>query len=220
MSSLPWNLHSLDTRQPRIVSSYEREFHPESAHKLRGIVTVARALNPTYGVSLRDRRLARIVKRCQDLPGQEVFQYRSETGELATTDSADVNGYLREISGEEFTAKDFLTWHGTGHMAQLLNALGPGSSETRRKRNIVEAVKETAKHLGNRPAACRKYYIRPAVLEGYEEQTLFAAMGTKSKQASSARSGLRPLRSPRSGWFNPITLCEQNAEEPAKADNG
>jgi DNA topoisomerase-1 len=142
---------------------------------------------------LRDRRLARIVKRCQDLPGQELFQYQSETGELAAVDSADVNEYLREITGEEFTAKDFRTWHGTGHMAELLSALGPGDSEARRKRNIVEAVKETAKHLGNRPAACRKYYIHPAVLEGYEEQTLFAAMRTRSKLASAAMAGLRPF---------------------------
>jgi len=141
---------------------------------------------------LRDRRLASIVKRCQDLPGQELFQYRLETGGLATVDSADVNEYLREITGEQFTAKDFRTWHGTGHMAQLLSALGPGSSETGRKRNIVEAVKETAKHLGNRPAACRKYYIHPAVLEGYEEQTLFAAMRSRSKHAS-AMAGLRPF---------------------------
>jgi DNA topoisomerase-1 len=146
-----------------------------------------------HDITLRDRRLAGIVKRCQDLPGQELFQYRLDTGELATVDSSDVNGYLREITGEEFTAKDFRTWHGTGHMAQLLSALGPGTSETRRKRNIVEAVKETAKHLGNRPAACRKYYIHPAVLEGYQEQTLFAAMRTGSKNPSAAMAGLQPF---------------------------
>jgi DNA topoisomerase-1 len=143
-----------------------------------------------HDITLRDRRLARIVKRCQELPGQELFQYQAETGELATVDSTDVNGYLREITGEEFTAKDFRTWHGTGQMAQLLSALGPGNSETGRKRNIIEAVKETAKHLGNRPAACRKYYIHPAVLESYEEETLFAAMRT-SKRASAGMAGLR-----------------------------
>ncbi len=148
--------------------------------------------NQEHDITLRDRRLARIVKRCQDLPGQELFQYRSDTGELEAVDSADVNEYLRGITGEEFTAKDFRTWHGSGHMAQLLSALGPGGSESRRKRNIVEAIKETAKHLGNRPAACRKYYIHPAVLEGYEEQTLFAAMPTSSKQPS-AMAGLQPF---------------------------
>ena len=145
-----------------------------------------------HDITLRDRRLAGIVKRCQDLPGQELFQYRSEAGELAAVDSADVNEYLREITGEQFTAKGFRTWHGTGHMAQLLSALGPGGSEPRRKRNIVEAVKETAKHLGNRPAACRKFYIHPAVLEGHEAQTLFAAMRTRSKN-SAAMAALRPF---------------------------
>lgn len=147
--------------------------------------------NQEHDITLHDQRLARIVKCCQDLPGQELFQYRSEAGKLAAVDSTDVNEYLRQITGEDFTAKDFRTWHGTGHMAQLLSALGPGGSETRRKRNIVEAVKETARHLGNRPAACRKYYIHPAVLEGYQEQTLFAAMQPDSKQASRAMAGLR-----------------------------
>jgi len=146
-----------------------------------------------HDITLYDRRLSRIVKRCQDLPGQELFQYRVESGELAAVDSTDVNGYLRDITGEDFTAKDFRTWHATGRMAQLLSELRPGGSETRRKRNIVEAVKETAKHLGNRPAACRKYYIHPAVLEGYEEQTLFDAMRPRSKQASVAMAGLRPF---------------------------
>jgi DNA topoisomerase-1 len=75
----------------------------------------------------------------------------------------------------------------------LLSALGPGNSETGRKRNIVEAVKETAKHFGNRPAACREYYLHPAVLESYQEQTLFSAMRTRSKQASAAMAGLRPF---------------------------
>ena len=128
-------------------------------------------------ITLRDRRLARIVKQCQDLPGQELFQYRSESGEPANVDSADVNAYLKEITQEDFTAKDFRTWHGTGHMAQQLAAIGPASSETEAKRNVVQAVKETAKHLGNRPAACRKYYIHPAVFESYAEETIFTVMG-------------------------------------------
>jgi DNA topoisomerase-1 len=83
---------------------------------------------------------------------------------------------LREITQDDFTAKDFRTWHGTGHMAQQLTALGPANSETETKRNIVQAVKETAKHLGNRPAACRKYYIHPVVFESYVQQTIFGIM--------------------------------------------
>jgi DNA topoisomerase-1 len=146
-----------------------------------------------HDITLRDRRLAKIVKQCQDLPGQELFQYQSEGGERENVDSTDVNEYLREITQEDFSAKDFRTWHGTGYMAQQLAALGPASSEAETKRNIVQAVKETAIHLGNRPAACRKYYIHPAVFEGYTEQTIFAVVG-KVRAAEPARSGrLGPL---------------------------
>ena len=129
-----------------------------------------------HDITLHDRRIAKIVKTCQDLPGQELFQYQLDSGEYVKVDSADVNEYLREITQDDFTAKDFRTWHGTGHMAQQLAALGPASTETEAKRNTVLAVKETARHLGNRPAACRKYYIHPAVFESYSDQTLFAAM--------------------------------------------
>jgi DNA topoisomerase-1 len=149
--------------------------------------------NQEHDITLRDRRLARIVKRCQDLPGQELFQYQLETGEHVIVNSADVNEYLREITQEEFTAKDFRTWHGTGHMAQQLAALGPASSETAIKRNIVQAVKETAKHLGNRPAACRKYYIHPAVFESYVEQTIFAVMPKTLGNAAPPRGKLNSL---------------------------
>jgi DNA topoisomerase I len=126
-----------------------------------------------HDITLRDRRLARIVKQCQDLPGQELFEYQLDTGEPVNVNSTDVNEYLGGIAREHFTAKDFRTWHGTGHMARELVALGPAATETEAKRNIVQAVKETAKLLGNRPAACRKYYIHPAVFACYTEQTLF-----------------------------------------------
>jgi DNA topoisomerase-1 len=129
-----------------------------------------------HDIQLRDRRLARIVKQLQELPGQELFQYRQENGEYIRVDSADVNDYLREITQEDFTAKDFRTWHGTRQMAQELAALGPAQSETEAKRKIVEAVKATAQRLGNRPAACRKYYIHPAILDSYVGQTLFEVM--------------------------------------------
>jgi DNA topoisomerase-1 len=144
--------------------------------------------NQEHDITLRDRRLARIVKQCQDLPGQALFQYRLDTEKHAKVDSSDVNEYLREVTQESFTAKDFRTWHGTGHMAQQLAALGPASSETETKRNIVQAVKATAKRLGNRPAACRKYYIHPAVFESYTEQTIFALM-----QKAPTNRKLRPL---------------------------
>jgi DNA topoisomerase-1 len=140
-----------------------------------------------HDIQLRDRRLAKIVKQLQELPGQELFQYREEEGEYVKVDSADVNDYLREITEDDFTAKDFRTWHGTGQMAQQLSELGPAESETEAKRNIVEAVKVTAKRLGNRPAACRKYYIHPAILESYIGQTMFDAMkGVHAPSGTSA----------------------------------
>jgi DNA topoisomerase-1 len=148
--------------------------------------------NQEHDIMLRDRRLARIVKRCQDLPGQELFQFQLDTGELLKVDSADVNDYLRQIVHEDFTAKDFRTWHGTGHMAQQLCALGPASTETETKRNIVQAVKETAKRLGNRPAACRKYYIHPAVFDSYAEQTMFSLMRNVQDDSSGRRARSAP----------------------------
>ena len=147
--------------------------------------------NQDHDIELCDRKLARIMKRCQDLPGQELFQYKAETGEPAKIDSADVNEYLREITQEEFSAKDFRTWHGTGHMVEHLMELGPACTQAEIKRNIVAAVKETAKHLGNRPAACRKYYIHPAVFDSYTEQTIFTVM--QEAGAGRSRGRLRPI---------------------------
>ena len=137
-----------------------------------------------HDITLRDRRVARIVKQCQDLPGQELFEYQLDTGEPENVTSTDVNEYLREITQEHFTAKDFRTWHGTGRMARELVAIGPASTDTEVKRNIAEAVKETAKDLGNRPAACRKYYIHPAVFSSYTEETIFSALKNVSDDGS------------------------------------
>ncbi|HLK22113.1 MAG TPA: hypothetical protein VKT81_24360 [Bryobacteraceae bacterium] len=146
-----------------------------------------------HDITLTDRRLARIVKACQDLPGQELFQYKAENGESTKVDSTEVNAYIRDITSEDFTAKDFRTWHGTGQMAKQLAALGPAQSETEAKRNIAQAVKETAKHLGNRPAACRKYYIHPAVFDSYLEKSIFQAMEKIRSGASGNAKGLGPV---------------------------
>lgn len=148
-----------------------------------------------HDVTLRDPRLARIVKRCQDLPGQELFQYQLDTGDPVNVGSADVNEYLREIAEEHITAKDFRTWHGTGHMARELVAIGPAGSDTEAKRNIAQAVKQTAKHLGNRPAACRKYYIHPAVFLSYTEQTIFSIVPNVAADSSAEAVELRSFES-------------------------
>lgn len=145
-----------------------------------------------HEVAISDRRLARVVRACRELPGHELFQYVDETGERQAVDSADVNEYLRDVTGEDFTAKDFRTWGGTVLALAALRASGadrPGGQEgeageagedcaagpaacgadreREAKRAIVEAVKRVADQLGNRPAVCRKYYVHPAVIAAF-----------------------------------------------------
>ena len=146
-----------------------------------------------HDVSIEDRRLARIVRECRDLPGYELFQYADEFGELHALDSSDVNAWLHEISGEDFSAKDFRTWAGTVQAALALAAIGPFTSDTEAKRNIVEAVKRTAERLGNRPATCRKYYVHPAILDAYLDGSLIESLGCASEShAPASAAGLRP----------------------------
>lgn len=125
-----------------------------------------------HEIELQDKRIARIVRQCQELPGYELFQYVDETGQRHSIDSCDVNAYLQEITGSEFTAKDFRTWAGTVQSALALAQIGPYESDSECKRNIISAVKYTAERLGNKPATCRKYYIHPTVLEAYTDGTL------------------------------------------------
>jgi DNA topoisomerase-1 len=123
-------------------------------------------------VALSDRRLARIVARCQALPGAELFQYVAEDGERVSIGSSDVNDYLRELTGEDFTAKDFRTWAGTLQALAALQAIGPSASEREAKSAIVRVIDEVAGQLNNTRAVCRKYYVHPVVLESYEAGTL------------------------------------------------
>jgi DNA topoisomerase-1 len=120
-----------------------------------------------HEVGMRDPRVARVVRRCQELPGQELFQYVDESGELRTIDSADVNDYVREASGDDFTAKDFRTWAGTVLAALALAALGPVTGVTRAKRNVNEAITAVAAVLRNTPTICRKCYVHPVIIESY-----------------------------------------------------
>jgi DNA topoisomerase-1 len=129
-----------------------------------------------HDIEVDDRHLARIVQQCQDIPGYELFQYIDDDGNPCDIDSADVNAYLREIAGEDFTAKDFRTWAGTGLAAQALAEIGPGHTQTESKKNIVSAIKSVAQRLGNRPATCRAYYVHPAILDAYQDGTLIEAM--------------------------------------------
>jgi DNA topoisomerase-1 len=120
-----------------------------------------------HTVGVQDRRLARIVRRFQDLPGYELFQYLDEEETPHTIDSADVNDYLREVSGEDFTAKDFRTWAGTVLALMALREFAAFESEAEAKRNVVQAIKSVALRLGNTPVVCRKCYVHPAIVECY-----------------------------------------------------
>ena len=129
-----------------------------------------------HEVGLRDRRLAGIVRRCQELPGQELFQYVGDDGEPHDVASDDVNAYLREISGADVTAKDFRTWAGTVLAYRALRALDPGGDDRTARRNVVEAVRFTSDRLGNTPAVARRSYVHPAILEAYLEGSIGGAL--------------------------------------------
>lgn len=132
--------------------------------------------NQNHEVDLRDRRLATVVRRCQELPGQELFQYVDDDGSVRDVASDDVNAYLREISGGDFTAKDFRTWAGTVLAYRALRALQPVDDDRGARRNVVEAIRQTAGALGNTPAVARRSYVHPAVLEAYLDGDMAGAL--------------------------------------------
>ena len=129
-----------------------------------------------HAVKVQDRRLARVVSRCNDLPGQVLFQYVDDEGERRSVESSDVNEYLRGISGAEFTAKDFRTWAGTVLAAQALRSLAAFDTEAAAKKNIVLAVKNVASRLGNTPSVCRKCYVHPQIFDAYLDGHLVATL--------------------------------------------
>ncbi|HYT30642.1 MAG TPA: DNA topoisomerase IB [Actinomycetota bacterium] len=141
-----------------------------------------------HQVEVDDPRLAGILKRCRDLPGYELFQYVDEDGERRSIDSEDVNDYLREISGQGFTAKDFRTWAGTVIAAWALAEVGAFDSEAHAKRNIAAAVKRVAGHLGNTPAISRSSYIHPAVFDAYLDGSVLRRIRRRADE----RLGDRP----------------------------
>jgi DNA topoisomerase-1 len=142
----------------------------------------------THSVSLNDRRLARIVQRCQALPGEDLFQYVDDDGVRQTIGSGNVNDYIREISGEEFTAKDFRTWAGTLLAVAALTEAGEWSTQRQAKSNILRAIDSVAEQLNNTRAVCRKYYVHPAVFETYLAGTMAAAL--KNGTRAAAKSAL------------------------------
>ena len=140
-----------------------------------------------HEIDVSDRRLANIIRKLQDLPGQDIFQYEDEAGEVRNVTSQDVNDYLQEITGEEFTAKDFRTWAGTVLTAMALNAQGPVENETQAKKNIKDAIAAVAKILGNTPTVCRKCYVHPVVLESYLDGDMIEGLRQKTEEALSEK---------------------------------
>jgi DNA topoisomerase-1 len=135
-----------------------------------------------HKIGIRDRRLAKVVKSCQDLPGQELFQYLDEDGNRQDVKSTDVNDYLREISGQDFTAKDFRTWAGTVLGAMALREFEQFDSTTQAKKNIVQAIENVAMRLGNTPAVCRKCYVHPDIIDSYLDGTLVRTLKRRAEE--------------------------------------
>ena len=129
-----------------------------------------------HEVDVRDRRLARVIARLEQLPGQELFRYLDDEGELRTIGSDDVNQYLREISNEDLSAKDFRTWAGTVLAARALAELGPARNDRIAQKRVVQAIDVVAARLGNTRAVCRKCYVHPGVLDAYAAGDLPAAL--------------------------------------------
>lgn len=125
-----------------------------------------------HSVSLKNKRLAKIVKACRDIPGKELFQYVNEEGIRCSVDSGMVNNYIKEATGNEFTAKDFRTWAGSLTILSCFKNLGACEDESQIKKNIVAAIDEVSLKLGNTRAVCRKYYVHPGIVKLYEDQSL------------------------------------------------
>lgn len=146
----------------------------------------------TWRLSVKDRRIARIVKACQDLPGQDLFQYLDDNGEQQSVTSADVNAYLKEITGQDITAKDFRTWAGTVLAAMALAEFEAFDSEAKAKKNIRAAIEQVASRLGNTPTICRKCYVHPEVFSCYLDGALL--LEVKNEVEEKLREDLASLR--------------------------
>ncbi|HEY1768098.1 MAG TPA: DNA topoisomerase IB [Terracidiphilus sp.] len=145
-----------------------------------------------HTIDLSDRRLAKIVKRCLDLPGYELFQYIDEEGALHSVDASDVNDYLRAVTDRQFTAKDFRTWAGSVLACSVLRGFEVFETQSQAKKNVVQAIASVAERLGNTPAVCKKCYVHPEVLECYLCGTMMKTFEKQIKsELSKSPHGLR-----------------------------
>ncbi len=167
-----------------------------------------------HEVGITDARVARIVRRCQELPGQELFQYVDDDGTVRTVDSDDVNAYLREVTGEDFTAKDFRTWAGTVLAALALQEVRTFRSATEAKKNVLRAIEAVARQLGNTPAICRKCYVHPGVIEAYMDGATLGALRPQTERRM--RAALRGLRPEERGVLRLLRRRLRRAATPAR----
>ena len=144
-----------------------------------------------HEIGLRDRRLARLVKKCQEIPGQELFQYYDDDGTRVDVTSGDVNDYLREISGDDFTAKDFRTWAGTVAAAMALQEFLEIDDDAGRKKAVVAAIEGVAEQLGNTPTVCRACYVHPEVIDRYLDGTMVDALSRRARGVGRGSHALR-----------------------------
>jgi DNA topoisomerase-1 len=169
----------------------------------------------SHDVDIRDARLAKIVKNCQDLPGQDLFQYVDEHGKRQDVDSNDVNEYLREITGQGFTAKDFRTWAGTVLGAMALREFERFDSQAQAKKNILRAIEVVAGKLGNTPAVCRKCYVHPEVINSYLDGTLLQTLKQRAeRQLSEPLKKLLPAEAAVLGLLQQRLALEAGRDRP------
>lgn len=145
-----------------------------------------------HAIDLKDRQLASIVARLQELPGQHLFTYKSDDGKTQTIDSSDVNEYLREITGQPFTAKDFRTWAGTVLASMALQEVATFETKTEAKKHIVSAIHTVSERLGNTPAICRKCYVHPAIIDSYLDRSLLDTLQQRAEDAEEEIEQLEP----------------------------
>ncbi len=171
-----------------------------------------------HEIGIHDRRLARIVKRCQELPGQELFQYLDEEGKTQDIDSADVNEYLREITGQPFTAKDFRTWAGTVLAVMALQEFEAFDSQAQAKKNIVRAIERVAERLGNTPTVCRKCYIHPAVLDAYLNGSMLETLRQRADEEMKQSLGdLKPEEAAIMALLQNRLAREEESQSPRRS---
>lgn len=145
-----------------------------------------------HNISLSNKKLSLLVKKCRDIPGKELFQYYDDAGNRRPIDSGMVNSYIKKISGTDFSAKDFRTWSGTLHAFKAFKELGAFETETEKKKKIVEALDIVAARLGNTRTVCKKYYVHPAIISSYEKNALSKYKGMSTGKVDKTESVVRP----------------------------